>query len=189
MTSTVYSSTTESNPKSSWCLVPSEYLDKPRFVIKVCQVLLSFLAFILEEVVNSCVSCTALYFFEFVSCTAFLFTLMLLILLSSPLYSRVGVASWPLLDFLYTAGIALLFLIASSVFASDNGKTSVESCAVAFGFLATLAFLLDLALFYKSNGFPIKSKDGAPPSNGVSAQDGPAEKEKLNAVANGTEEV
>ncbi|GAA6082324.1 CKLF-like MARVEL transmembrane domain-containing protein 6 [Tachysurus ichikawai] len=57
--------------------------------------LLSFVAFILEEVVSSCTSCGALYFFEFVSCTAFLFTLLLLILLSTPLHQKVGISCWP----------------------------------------------------------------------------------------------
>uniref|UniRef100_A0A8C9XT84 Uncharacterized protein n=1 Tax=Sander lucioperca TaxID=283035 RepID=A0A8C9XT84_SANLU len=61
----------------------------------VCVCLLSFVAFILEEVVSSCVSCSALYFFEFVSCTAFLFTLLLLILLSTTLQNRVGITCWP----------------------------------------------------------------------------------------------
>eukprot|EP00064_Thunnus_orientalis_P021108 superscaffoldBa00006209_g21263 len=59
--------------------------------------LLSLVAFIQEEVVNSCRSCTALYFFEFVSCTAFLFTLLLLILLSTNLHTRVGITCWPVL--------------------------------------------------------------------------------------------
>ncbi|XP_035529059.1 CKLF-like MARVEL transmembrane domain-containing protein 6 [Morone saxatilis] len=90
----VYAATTTPNPKSSWFLVPSASLDKSRFVIKVLEVLLSFAAFILEEVVLSCVSCSALYFFEFVSCTAFLFTLLLLILLSTTLHTRVGITCW-----------------------------------------------------------------------------------------------
>lgn len=185
----VYSPTTVSDPKSSWCIVPSEHLDTPRFGIKVCQVLLSFLAFILEEVVNSCISCTPLYFFEFVSCTAFLFTLLLLIILSTSLQTRVGISCWPCLDFVYTGVITLFFFIASIVFASDNGKTTVENTAVAFGFLASFAFLVDLGLQIKNRGFPFK-KDGKPESsNGGVAATAPAETEKLNTVANGTEEV
>ncbi|KAM7382805.1 hypothetical protein PAMP_002512 [Pampus punctatissimus] len=93
-TTEVYSATTAPNPKDSCFKVPSEHLDKVRFSIKVLEVLLSFLAFILEEVVNSCLSCTALYFFEFVSCTAFLFTLLLIVLLSTSLHTRVGITHW-----------------------------------------------------------------------------------------------
>lgn len=40
-TSPVYSSTTASNPKASWFLVPSEQLDKTRFGIKLCEVVSS----------------------------------------------------------------------------------------------------------------------------------------------------
>ncbi|CAJ1061233.1 CKLF-like MARVEL transmembrane domain-containing protein 6 [Xyrichtys novacula] len=188
--SAVYSPTTESHPKSSWCLVPSDHLDTSRFGLKVVQVLLSFLAFILEEVVNSCMSCTALYFFEFVSCTAFLFTLLLLILLSTSLHSRVGITCWPKLDFVYTASIGVLFLIASIVFASDNGNTSVERGAVAFGFLASLAFFLDLGWFVKCNGVPFKNAEKQEPSNvSVAPTGASAETDKLNAVANGTEDA
>nr|XP_019966575.1 PREDICTED: CKLF-like MARVEL transmembrane domain-containing protein 6 [Paralichthys olivaceus] len=95
MASEVYSPTTAPNPKSSWCLVPSQHLDKVRFLIKVTEVMFSFVAFILEEVVSSCNSCFALYSFEFVSCTAFLFTLLLLVLLSTTLHTRVGITCWP----------------------------------------------------------------------------------------------
>uniref|UniRef100_A0A4W6G524 MARVEL domain-containing protein n=1 Tax=Lates calcarifer TaxID=8187 RepID=A0A4W6G524_LATCA len=87
--------------------------------------LLSFVAFILEEVVSSCISCTALYFFEFVSCTAFLFTLLLLVLLSTTLHTRVGITCWPSLDFYYTAAITLLFFISSIVFAANNNGNVV----------------------------------------------------------------
>uniref|UniRef100_A0A4W6G5F8 MARVEL domain-containing protein n=1 Tax=Lates calcarifer TaxID=8187 RepID=A0A4W6G5F8_LATCA len=92
--------------------------------------LLSFVAFILEEVVSSCISCTALYFFEFVSCTAFLFTLLLLVLLSTTLHTRVGITCWPSLDFYYTAAITLLFFISSIVFAANNNGTDLEKTAV-----------------------------------------------------------
>ncbi|CAB1425642.1 unnamed protein product [Pleuronectes platessa] len=38
MASEVYSATTAPNPKSSWCQVPSERLDKLRFLVKVSEV-------------------------------------------------------------------------------------------------------------------------------------------------------
>ncbi|XP_073341354.1 CKLF-like MARVEL transmembrane domain-containing protein 6 [Pagrus major] len=181
--SQVYSPTTAPNPKASWIMVPSENLDKIRFVIKVGEVLLSFVAFILEEVVSNCYSnsCNSLYFFEFVSCTAFLFTLLLLILLSTSLHTRVGITCWPSLDFGYTGFIAVLFLIASIIFASDNNGSTTEKIAVVFGFFATALFAIDLVMFVKTRGFPFK-KDGKPEaSNGgpVAVQPQP-EEEKLN---------
>ncbi|XP_040900063.1 CKLF-like MARVEL transmembrane domain-containing protein 6 isoform X2 [Toxotes jaculatrix] len=183
MASEVYSSTTTPNPKSSWCLVPSEHLDKIRFLLKITEVLLSFVAFILEEVVSSCASCTALYFFEFVSCTAFLFTLLLLILLSTTLHTRVGITCWPKLDFLYTAGIALLFLISSIVFAAGNNGSTLERSAVVFGFLAMVVFVVDLFWFYKTRGFPWQ-RGGKPESSngGPAVVNSPPETEKLNSV-------
>ncbi|XP_037639643.1 CKLF-like MARVEL transmembrane domain-containing protein 6 [Sebastes umbrosus] len=185
----VYSATTAPNPKSSWFMVPSENLDKIRCGIKVIEVLLSFVAFITEEVVNSCISCTALYFFEFVSCTAFLFTLLLLILLSTTLHTRVGISCWPSLDFGYTVFIFVLFFIASSVFASDNSGTVTEKFAVVFGFLATVMFVIDLILFVRNRGLPFK-KDGKPePSNGgpPMVEAGALETAKLNTPANETD--
>lgn len=56
---------------------------------------LSFIAFILEETVDSCFTCSPLYFFEFVSCTAFLFTLLLLVLLSTKLHEKIHIEAWP----------------------------------------------------------------------------------------------
>uniref|UniRef100_A0A4W6G6H8 MARVEL domain-containing protein n=1 Tax=Lates calcarifer TaxID=8187 RepID=A0A4W6G6H8_LATCA len=150
--------------------------------------LLSFVAFILEEVVSSCISCTALYFFEFVSCTAFLFTLLLLVLLSTTLHTRVGITCWPSLDFYYTAAITLLFFISSIVFAANNNGTDLEKTAVAFGFLAMAAFVVDLVLAFRSRGFPWQTGGKPVSSNGGPvATETPAETEKLNTETNATQ--
>ncbi|XP_043117375.1 CKLF-like MARVEL transmembrane domain-containing protein 6 [Puntigrus tetrazona] len=181
---TVYNTTTTAQePKSrKWIIVPSENLDKVRLFIKVLEVLLSFVAFVMEEIVSNCSQCGPLYFFEFVSCTAFLFTLLLLILLATPLHQRVGINSWPALDFFYTAIMAILFLLASIVFAADNGQTDLERGAVAFGFMATVVFFIDSALIIKKRGFPCRK------GNNEQAERAPRpESEKLNA--NGTDSV
>ncbi|XP_050988048.1 CKLF-like MARVEL transmembrane domain-containing protein 6 [Labeo rohita] len=181
-TETVYNATTTvQEPKSKkWFIVPSENLDKVRFGIKVVEVLLSFVAFVMEEVVSNCTECGPLYFFEFVSCTAFLFTLLLLILLATTLHRRVGINSWPTLDFGYTTTMAILFLLASIVFGAGNGNTALEQGAVAFGFLATVAFCADFGLFIKYRGTPCQKR------NNQQADQAPRpESEKLNA--NGAE--
>ncbi|KAI2655006.1 CKLF-like MARVEL transmembrane domain-containing protein 6 [Labeo rohita] len=152
-TETVYNATTTvQEPKSKkWFIVPSENLDKVRFGIKVVEVLLSFVAFVMEEVVSNCTECGPLYFFEFVSCTAFLFTLLLLILLATTI-----------------------------VFGAGNGNTALEQGAVAFGFLATVAFCADFGLFIKYRGTPCQKR------NNQQADQAPRpESEKLNA--NGAE--
>lgn len=179
MADAVYSSTTESNPKSSWFLVPSGVLDWSRFFIKIAEVLLSLVAFVQEEVINVCISCGPLYFFEFVSCTAFLFTLLLLVLLSTPLHQRVGITCWTTLDFCYTAAIFVLFVLSSIVFSSDNRGSALEKSAAAFGFLASLAFLLDLVWFYRTLGLPFRPQTLENPPNGPTSPSSP-EAEKLN---------
>ncbi|KAK7158099.1 hypothetical protein R3I93_009333 [Phoxinus phoxinus] len=181
-TDTVYNTTTteQQSKTRKWLIVPSENLEKIRFAIKVIEVLLSFVAFVMEEVVSNCSHCGPLYFFEFVSCTAFLFTLLLLILLASPLHQRVGINSWPTLDFGYTTAMAFLFLLASVVFAADNGQTSLEQGTVAFGFMATVAFFADFGYFLKVRGIPCR-KENNPPEDHTSTP----EIEKLNS--NGTE--
>lgn len=182
MANDVYSPTTVSSPKTSCWLGPSsEHLGTLRFYLKVAEVLLSLVAFILEETVTSCTSCSPLYFFEFVSCTAFLFTTLLLILLATRLHSKVGINRWPILDFVYTAVIALLFLISSIAFASNNGGTSVETISVVFGFLAMLAFVVDFVFFLKTKGLPFTKNQAPPNDNGSAPQ---PEAEKLNGEAN-----
>lgn len=80
--------------------IPGAHPDLYFYSILTCADLLflpqvlSFIAFILEETVDSCFSCSPLYFFEFVSCTAFLFTLLLLVLLSTKLHKKIGIEDW-----------------------------------------------------------------------------------------------
>ncbi|XP_051575871.1 CKLF-like MARVEL transmembrane domain-containing protein 6 [Myxocyprinus asiaticus] len=180
----VYNATTVQEPKSKkWLIVPSENLGKVGFVIKIIEVLLSFVAFVLEEVVSNCSSCGPLYFFEFVSCTAFLFTLSLLILLATTLHQRVGIRCWPSLDFVYTTAMAFLFLFASVVFAAVNGGTGLEQTSVAFGFLATMAYFVDFSLFLKEKGIPCRKGSNQPATDNTTRP--VPEREKLNS--NGTD--
>uniref|UniRef100_A0A1A8JG82 CKLF-like MARVEL transmembrane domain containing 6 n=1 Tax=Nothobranchius kuhntae TaxID=321403 RepID=A0A1A8JG82_NOTKU len=176
MANDVYSSTTTPNPESSCFKVPSELLDKTRFILKVCEVLLSLVAFILEELVGSCSSCNPLYFFEFVSCTAFLFTLLLLILLATHLHEKVNISCWPKVDFFYTAIITALFFISSITFAVDNGRSELETVAVVFGFFSTVVFVVDVVVFLRTTGSPLRDSQ-ATESNGTPVT---AEAEKLN---------
>ncbi|KAM9431887.1 CKLF-like MARVEL transmembrane domain-containing protein 6 [Clarias gariepinus] len=180
----VYNSTTTADPSSrqNRCFnIPNNNLDLVRFCLKVLEVLLSFVAFVLEESVNSCTSCSALYFFEFVSCTAFLFTLLLLILLSTPLHMKVGINCWPKLDFVYSVLIFLLLIIASIAFAANNNGTGLENATVGFGFIASFTFLADVLVFYRARGFPFSENPRDPP---VGSTEPAQESEKLNA--NGT---
>ncbi|KAK1172369.1 CKLF-like MARVEL transmembrane domain-containing protein 6 [Acipenser oxyrinchus oxyrinchus] len=177
----VYGNTTEPVAQSKRWLT-DDHVDKKRVVIKILEVLLSFIAFICEEVVNNCSDCGALYFFEFVSCTAFLFTILLLILLKTTLFKSVGINHLPYVDFVFTLGIAVFFLIASCVFAAHNYGTTLERTAIVFGFLATIAFLIDVGLIYKDKGFPWSPKNHVSTPNPENKESD--EQEKLNANGN-----
>lgn len=182
-TTEVYSSTTAPNPPSSCFQVPSEHLDWIRFILKVLQVLLSLVALLLEELVHSCTSCLGLYAFEFVSCSALLFTLLLLVLLATPLHGRVGISRWPIVDFVYSCVIFVLFFIASIAFTADNGGSQLEKAALVFGFLASLLFAADVVMFYRRRGFPFgvrQSSNGGQPGEGADPVTQQPEMENLN---------
>ncbi|NXD83387.1 CKLF6 protein, partial [Halcyon senegalensis] len=57
---------------------------------KALQAILSLLAFICEEIVEDCIKCFGLYFFEFISCTAFLLSLLVLCVYCTNLYKTFG---------------------------------------------------------------------------------------------------
>ncbi|KAJ8395214.1 hypothetical protein AAFF_G00034160 [Aldrovandia affinis] len=175
----VYNTTTmqETKPKK-WFLIPTEYLDKVRFVIKVVEVLLSVVAFVLEELVDSCLHCPALYFLEFVSCTAFLFTLLLLVLLSTNLHRTVEIHCWSNLDLVYTAAIACLFPIASITLLCSNGGTELEMAAAAFGIMAAVAFVTDVVVHIKTKGVPFCKRNQETQSSDQSTS---PEKERLDS--------
>ncbi|XP_038653817.1 CKLF-like MARVEL transmembrane domain-containing protein 6 [Scyliorhinus canicula] len=179
----VYRPTTEPLANQDSCCQLG-YLKSLRGMLKVAQVILSFVAFILEEVVNSCMSCHALYFFEFVSCSAFLLTTFLLIILATCLQSKLDRINWRLVDFTYTAVISLFFLIASIIFATKNDGSGVEKTSVAFGFMATIAFVLDVLRHLWQEGPPWKEKKDKPaePNKGTGNVKG--ETEPLNEPGN-----
>ncbi|KAM9601072.1 CKLF-like MARVEL transmembrane domain-containing protein 6 [Trichechus inunguis] len=117
-----------------------------RRALKGLQLLLSLLAFICEEVVSQCTMCGGLYFFEFVSCSAFLLSLLILTVYCTPVYDRVDAEKVKLSDFYITLGTGVVFLLASIIFTTTHDRTSAETAAVVFGFLASLMFLLDFAI-------------------------------------------
>ncbi|KFQ98175.1 CKLF-like MARVEL transmembrane domain-containing protein 6, partial [Nipponia nippon] len=52
--------------------------------------ILSLLAVICEEIVEDCIKCGGLYFFEFVSCSAFLLSLLILCVYCTGAYETLG---------------------------------------------------------------------------------------------------
>nr|XP_060637848.1 CKLF-like MARVEL transmembrane domain-containing protein 6 [Anolis sagrei ordinatus] len=151
-------------------------LEPPRLFLKVSQLLLSFLAFVCEEVVPECTNCGGLYFFEFVSCSAFLLCIAILIIYCTPLYKRTGKNITELLDLCVVIIILCFFALASFVFSATSDGTTIETVALVFGYLATLAFLADAVLSgYKK----WKAKKEGQPENTANNLN-PRENEPLN---------
>ncbi|XP_010352761.1 CKLF-like MARVEL transmembrane domain-containing protein 6 [Rhinopithecus roxellana] len=149
----VYSPTTEEDPGPARGprsgLAAYFFLDRlpwHRRVLKGLQLLLSLLAFICEEVVSQCTLCGGLYFFEFVSCSAFLLSLLILIMYCTPFYKRVDTTKVKSSDFYITLGTGCVFLLASIIFVSTHDRTSAEIAAIVFGFIASFMFLLDFVI-------------------------------------------
>uniref|UniRef100_A0A8D0L1V4 CKLF like MARVEL transmembrane domain containing 6 n=1 Tax=Sphenodon punctatus TaxID=8508 RepID=A0A8D0L1V4_SPHPU len=142
----VYAPTTETAEqprKSPACTCTVARLTRPCLLLKAAQVVSSFLAFVFEEIVNQCTSCGGLYFFEFISCTAFLTSVLILVVYCTSAYEKIGKQKFKQSEFWALAAVGVFFLLASIVFAATNDKTSVETVAVVFGFLASILFLVD----------------------------------------------
>ncbi|KAF1415469.1 CKLF-like MARVEL transmembrane domain-containing protein 6, partial [Spheniscus humboldti] len=61
-----------------------------RLPTKALQAILSLLAVICEEIVEDCITCSGLYFFEFISCSAFLLSLLILCVYCTDVYETFG---------------------------------------------------------------------------------------------------
>nr|XP_033798353.1 CKLF-like MARVEL transmembrane domain-containing protein 4 isoform X2 [Geotrypetes seraphini] len=73
-----------------------DYLRSVLGVLKVTQVVLALIAFICIETIMHCSPCEGLYFFEFVSCSAFVVTGVLLFMFSLNLHTRIPQINWNL---------------------------------------------------------------------------------------------
>ncbi|KAJ3593487.1 hypothetical protein NHX12_005821 [Muraenolepis orangiensis] len=111
-----------------------DYLRSYLGVLKLVEVVLSLLGFISIEAVMLCAPCGGIYFFEFVSCSAFVVTGFLLVIFSLNLHLR---------DLGNTGVSTVLFFLASLVLACINQGTSAEIAAVVFGFLVTCVYGLN----------------------------------------------
>ncbi|NWV65235.1 CKLF6 protein, partial [Malurus elegans] len=89
----VYNETTEPEAKAARRLpfgFTLEHLWGWRLPVKVLQTILSFVAVVCEEIVEDCTSCSGLYFFEFISCSAFLLSLLILFVYCTEMYESLG---------------------------------------------------------------------------------------------------
>uniref|UniRef100_A0AAA9TGQ9 CKLF like MARVEL transmembrane domain containing 6 n=1 Tax=Bos taurus TaxID=9913 RepID=A0AAA9TGQ9_BOVIN len=112
--------------------------------LKLLELVLSLLAFICEEVVSQCTLCGGLYFFEFVSCSAFLLSLLILVVYCTPVYDRVDPAKVKSSDFFITLGTGLVFFVASLTFTLTHDNTIAEIAAILSEFQNCRSRIVDL---------------------------------------------
>ncbi|XP_063181319.1 CKLF-like MARVEL transmembrane domain-containing protein 6 [Chroicocephalus ridibundus] len=146
----VYNETTEPQAKSPrrpfGCTL--RHLWGWRLPAKALQAILSLLAVICEEIVEDCIKCGGLYFFEFTSCSAFLLSLLILCVYCTDVYETFGEEKVQKVNFWAMVAIGVWFLLASIVLAATSSGSAVEKAACAFGFLASSAFLAEIIVEY-----------------------------------------
>ncbi|KAM3625167.1 uncharacterized protein V6R79_007846 [Siganus canaliculatus] len=114
-----------------------EYLRSYFGILKVVEVILSLIGFICIETIMKCSPCGGVYFFEFVSCSAFVVTGVLLLIFSLNLHTKVPHINWNLTDLVNTTASTFFFFLSSLVLAFINHNQAAEIAAVIFGFLVT----------------------------------------------------
>ncbi|XP_025954339.1 CKLF-like MARVEL transmembrane domain-containing protein 6 [Dromaius novaehollandiae] len=148
----VYNETTEPQGKPPrrpcGCRCTLQNLRARRWAAKALQALFSLLAVICEEIVENCIKCDGLYFFEFTSCSALLLSLLILCVYCTTAYETFGKDKIEKVNFGAMAFIGGIFLLASIVLAATSSGSGLEKAACAFGFLASGAFLAEVIMCY-----------------------------------------
>uniref|UniRef100_A0A8D2QVF1 CKLF like MARVEL transmembrane domain containing 6 n=1 Tax=Zosterops lateralis melanops TaxID=1220523 RepID=A0A8D2QVF1_ZOSLA len=122
------------------CLLVDDVRDLIQLKHVICLQILSFVAVVCEEIVEDCITCSGLYFFEFISCSAFLLCLLILCVYCTDLYGSLGKEKVQKLNFWAVPVIGTLFLVASILFTATCSGSAIEHAACAFGYLASFAF-------------------------------------------------
>ncbi|XP_023188285.1 CKLF-like MARVEL transmembrane domain-containing protein 4 [Xiphophorus maculatus] len=123
-----------------------EYLMSYFGILKAVEVVLSLISFICIETIMMCSPCGGVYLFEFVSCSAFVVTGVLLLIFCLNLHIKVPQVNWNLTDLVNTAASTFLFFLSSLLLVCINHNTGAEKAAVVFGFLVTGVFGLNTFL-------------------------------------------
>ncbi|XP_072574339.1 CKLF-like MARVEL transmembrane domain-containing protein 4 [Paramormyrops kingsleyae] len=124
----------------------NEYLRSNFGVLKIIEVVLALISFICIETIMMCLPCGGVYFFEFVSCSTFVVTGVLLLLFSLNLHTKVTHINWNLTDLLNTGISTFSFFLASLVLVALNHTSGAEIAAGIFGFLATAVYAFNTVL-------------------------------------------
>lgn len=175
---TVVPDTDKGGPMCVWW----KHLLLPRFVLKVLEVVLSFVAFLCEELVEHCSNCGGLYFFEFMSCTAFLLSFVVIIVYSTKTAEKVLLPRLRIGDSCFTLLVGVFFLLASIVFVAGFYGTALESTSAAFGLLASIVFLMDFGLLWKKESVLLWKKGNNQREDKTNQRAAPEENRPLNIV-------
>ncbi|XP_038825135.1 CKLF-like MARVEL transmembrane domain-containing protein 4 isoform X2 [Salvelinus namaycush] len=102
-----------------------EYLKSHFGILKAVEVALALIAFICIETIMLCLPCGGVYFFEFVSCSAFVVTGVLLLIFSLSLHTKVPHVNWSLtvFGFLVTCVYAVNTFLAVKRWRMGDGRS------------------------------------------------------------------
>ncbi|XP_059702880.1 CKLF-like MARVEL transmembrane domain-containing protein 6 [Haemorhous mexicanus] len=173
MDGNVYNETTEPEARTPRRLplgCTLRHLRGWRLPVKVVQTIFSFVAVVCEELVEECITCSGLYFFEFISCSAFLLSLLILCVYCTDLYESLGEDKVQKLNFWAVLVIGACFLLASILFSATCSDPD-EIAACVFGFFATSAFAAEFGIELCLRRKQKQNIDGRPekPGNTLSA--------------------
>uniref|UniRef100_A0A3Q3X589 MARVEL domain-containing protein n=1 Tax=Mola mola TaxID=94237 RepID=A0A3Q3X589_MOLML len=147
-----------------------DYLKSYFGILKVVEVVLSLIGFICIETIMMCSPCGGVYFFEFVSCSAFVVTGVLLVIFCLNLHTKVPHVNWSLTDLVNTTASTFLFFLSSLVLACINHNTGAEIAAVIFGFVVTCVYGVNTFLAIRRWRLGNGSQGAAPTSEYIRAR-------------------
>ncbi|XP_069504912.1 CKLF-like MARVEL transmembrane domain-containing protein 6 [Ambystoma mexicanum] len=152
----VYTATTvPKEEKGERTCVWLQHPEMPRFALKALELVCSAIAFICEEIVEHCLNCGTLYFFEFMSCTASLLTIVVLVVYCTKLAEKITLEKLMCWDLWWTGITGILFLISSIAFLSTSYNAPLERTSGVFGILASIVFLVDFGCLLRRGVRPL----------------------------------
>ncbi|XP_066265581.1 CKLF-like MARVEL transmembrane domain-containing protein 8 [Branchiostoma lanceolatum] len=148
--------TTTANMPISAPMVDVEYIKTIPGILKIVELFLGFIAWVC---IASSGYCCGENFVMFVEVTAWLATILLLVVHLLTLHNKAPLSAlpWPFIEFCYHAGVTLMYFIAACVVAATTGNratvwaawyNSTYSAASAFAFFTTIAYGIDAYLSF-----------------------------------------
>ncbi|XP_078584642.1 CKLF-like MARVEL transmembrane domain-containing protein 7 [Branchiostoma floridae x Branchiostoma japonicum] len=128
--------------------VDKEFVKSVPGVLKIVQMFLCFLAFLLSKIGWCFMTCGAYNFFGFVTMTSLLYELWTFLWYLTHGYMMISRVCWEKVDFIGTCVVIGLNLLASIILAAQ-AYDGTGSAAAAFGFFATFSFIAGAYVTWK----------------------------------------